>query len=301
MKAGKLNSVSVFANYKGSADKKYKSSAQNFAELLNAAADLSHEVELGCHLTITSGKPLTGDKMSFVCDEKGYFRSYTEMPNFKKPEQLKALKDELMLQIAELKKVDEKAVRHLTNHHNSLTLFPHHFNVYMEIARDLKLPMRSPCNRPELRQNVYLRFLNYKLKDDIHSIDRDIIFKFANEIADYFKSNANGVLSPEAFDSRHYGPISFLPARLMQLFMVGQKRKKLDNLCKSLIDSGEKSLELLLHLAKPSGLGVDRSKEIDYPGVDRGYFDSRVLEYLSIMGYDQEKWKEIEMKTWKYL
>jgi len=295
----KLNSVSVFSNYNGS--DKYDSSETNFRKLLDKAANLPFETEFGCHLTITSGRPITGDKMNFVCDDKGYFRSYTEMPNFKKPEQLQALKEELIAQVEYLERIQKGSVRHLTNHHNSLTLFPHHYDVYMEVARLMKIPMRSACVRPELKQNIYLRFLNYSLKDDIHAIDREKLRDFATKIVSYFNDNANGVKAPQVLDSRHYGPLSFLPVRLAQPLLVSQKRKNLDALFSDFTASNDNSIELLLHLATPKWSGVDTSKDLDYPGVDRGYFDSRVIEYLSITGYDIKKWKDITVKVWKYL
>jgi hypothetical protein len=223
--------------------------------------------------------------------------SYTEMRNYKKTEELDLLRNELCAQVESLN-ADDFKVKHLTNHHNSLTLFPHHFNIYMEVARKFRIPMRSTCIRPEKRQNLYLRFLNYKLRDNIHSLDRDQIRKFAGEIEAYFNANAKGVKAPQILDSRHYGPVSILPARLIEFLLVRQKRKGLDNLYELFRNASENTLELLFHIAKPSGFRADRGNDIDYPGVDRGYFDSRVIEFRSLMGYNLNEWDGVALRGW---
>lgn len=291
----KLNSVSVLSNFDG--DAKYPGSLDNLETLLNETSDISDDLDIGCHLTITSGKPVTGDKMAFACDAHGNFLGYTEMKNYKTPDELKALKEELCEQVKRLESRNNFKVKHLTNHHNSLTLLPHHFSVYMEVARLFHLPMRSARVEPAGKQNFYLRFLNFKLRDDMNPADRDDVARFANEINDYFKVYNNGVKSPEVLDSRNYGPVSFIPTHWIQAALVGQKRQNLNKLYQSFTASDRDSLELLLHLAK----GNDTSPDLDYSGVDRGYFDSRNAELAAIMGYDLNAWENVEIKGWKNL
>ncbi|MFL5751952.1 MAG: ChbG/HpnK family deacetylase [Bacteroidia bacterium] len=298
-KSRRLNSVSVLANFAG--NENYPGSLDNLEHLLNETSDLPDELEIGCHLTITSGKPLTGDKMSFACDSQGYFLGYTEMKNYKNPEELAAIKEELCEQVKQLESRGNFKVMHLTNHHNSLTLLPHHFSIYMEVARLFHLPMRSTRVRPEGRQNFYLRFLNFKLRDDMNPADRADIERFAREVEDYFRVYNAGIKAPEVLDSRNYGPISFIPTRLVEYLLVAQKKQNFDKLYRSFINAQEDSLELLLHLAKGSGaLGVDHSHDLDYPGIDRGYFDSRVAELSAVMGYDFN-WENVEIKGWREL
>src|SRR5688500_6181825 len=90
VKAGKINSVAVLPNYDGNGH--YASSVQNLQRLLNLS---DGNVDIGCHLTITSGKPVTTDKMAFACDSEGNFKSFTAMRNYHTAEQLKAIEDEL--------------------------------------------------------------------------------------------------------------------------------------------------------------------------------------------------------------
>jgi predicted glycoside hydrolase/deacetylase ChbG (UPF0249 family) len=294
VKEGKVNSVAVLSNFDGHGP--YPGSVQNLQRLI---AESKGRAEIGCHLTITSGKPITGDKMKFACDASGNFLSYTNMRNFKSPEELSALEEELCEQVKRLESVDGFKVKHLTNHHNSLTLFPHYFKIYMEVARKFNLPMRSTLIRPEKRQNFYLEYLNRQLSDNMNAIDRDEMQKFAGSIGDYFKTNADTLKSPQVLDSRHYGPVSLLPlVRLAEVLLVRQKRRGMDELYKSFSSGGENSLEFLLHLARPGRFSVERSRDLDYTGIDRSYFDSRAIEFKSIMGYDMGKWEGIERKGW---
>jgi predicted glycoside hydrolase/deacetylase ChbG (UPF0249 family) len=294
----KLNSVAVLMNYDGDKEKNYKSSVDNLKVLLDQT---SGDIEIGCHLTITSGQPINKGKMDFACDEKGNFLSYTEMRNYKKPEELKAIKEELCEQVKRME-INSFKPRHLTNHHNSLTLFSHHFDIYMEVARLFNIPMRSTNVEPKGKQNFYLNFLNHKLQDDIHAIDRDEMMKFANEINDYFSANAKGIKSPKTLDSRHYGPLNFIPfARMAELAFVLQKKVQLNNLYETFNSSKAESLELLLHLAKANGLRVERDNDIKYTGIDKSYFDSRAIEFRSIMSYDLTNWNGVEVKGWGHL
>ena len=90
----KVNSVAAFSNFDGS--RKYKGSVANAKILLDKT---NGNVDLGCHLTITSGSPITGDKAADWCDEDGYFRPFNE---FKRSHDLKALKNELYAQVDSL-------------------------------------------------------------------------------------------------------------------------------------------------------------------------------------------------------
>lgn len=294
VKEGKINSVAALANFDGHGQ--YPGSVENLKRLIGVAEG---KAEIGCHLTITSGKPVTGDKMKFACDAAGNFLSYTSMRNFKTPQELKALEEELCEQVKRLESVNGFKAKHLTNHHNSLTLFPHHFKVYMDVARKFNLPMRSTLIRPDKRQNFYMQYLDRRLSNSIHAIDRDEMLKFAKGIGDFFKAEGTALKSPQVLDSRHYGPVSLLPlVRLAEQLLVRRKRKGMDELYASFKAGEENSLEFLLHLARPGRFSVDRSRDLDYTGIDRSYFDSRAIEFKSIMGYDTGQWEGVARKGW---
>src|SRR4051812_27086814 len=63
---GKVNSVAVLPNY--------KDSIKNTKELLEA---VQNKVEIGCHLTITSGKPLVATTETFMNGSS--FRSFDNL------------------------------------------------------------------------------------------------------------------------------------------------------------------------------------------------------------------------------
>jgi predicted glycoside hydrolase/deacetylase ChbG (UPF0249 family) len=297
VREGKLNSVAVLSNFNGHGQ--YPGSVENLGRLIEASEG---RADIGCHLTITSGKPITGDKVKFACDAHGNFFSITNLRNFKSPEELRALEEELCEQIKRLESVNGFKVKHLTSHHNSLTLFPHHFKVYMEVARKFNLPMRSTLIRPRKRQSFYLKYLNHRLSGTIHAMDRSEMMKFARGICDYFKANSGTLKSPQVLDSRLYGPVSpSLLVRLVEGLLVRLKRRSMDKLYESFKAGEENSLEILLHLARPGLFSVDRSRDLDYTGIDRSYFDSRVIEFKSIMGYDMGKWEGVERKGWAEL
>jgi predicted glycoside hydrolase/deacetylase ChbG (UPF0249 family) len=297
--AKKINSVSVLSNYDGNGI--YPSAKKNIELLLNKTS--GNIADLGCHLTVTSGKPLTGDKMNFACDKNGYFLSFDNFKNFKEASQLAALKEELVQQVKRMQEVTGCQVKHLTNHHNSLTLFPHHIKIYMEVAKQLGVPMRSTNILPKSRQNIYIQFLNAKLIGDVVRSERNEMKAFAKDVNQYFSKNSNGVKSPSDLDSRHYGPIPVLgtQSNLIQKVVIKEKRKKLDDFFNVFNSDNRTNSELLLHLYKNESDKINEYKDLDYPGVDRNYFDSRSLEFKSIMEYDQSQWNQIKLKGWDLL
>lgn len=71
---GKVNSVAVLPNYRNTLAN---------TQLLLQQTD--GKAEIGCHLTFTSGKPLTFDSNPKIKDfcQNGYFADYTEMKYYK--------------------------------------------------------------------------------------------------------------------------------------------------------------------------------------------------------------------------
>lgn len=304
VKENKVNSVAAFANYKGEvlpgapAGTRFEDALTNLRWLINETEEQNPDI--GCHLTVTSGKPLTGNKMDFACDRNGNFYSFGNFKNFKEKSQLKNLYDELCAQIEELKSVPGCKVKHLTNHHNSLTLFPHHFEVYVNVAAKFKLPMRSADVRPKGKQSLYVYILDRLLTGDIPKSEREEMNAFQTKIAEEFRKNHFGVKAPDYLESSHYGPPGVVPAaRLLSHPLVHKKHKQLDSFFNDFRKSGEKSVELLLHIAKPSGITVERSRHLDYSGVDRSYFDGRAIELKSILNYPVDHLAGIERRGWE--
>lgn len=298
VKARKVNSVATLSNH--------TDSAANVKRLLDDP-EVPDDVEIGCHLTITSGRPLTGDKMDFACIN-GYFRLYNEFRNFTGREQLDALEKELEAQIETLngikstdgtKKVE---VKHLTNHHNSLTLFKHHFNVYMNVARRFGIPMRSTNIQPSADQRQYNLLLRLRLMDDMRFHERREMKQFSDEITEYFRTNANGVKAPAILDSHHYGPLPPRDIWPMALDNLTQKKHRdLQDLFAAFREWPEDSMELMVHLAEGDVGNINTYPEIDYPGVDTKYFDSRVVELNSLLNFPFNTLEGIAQKGWRDL
>ena len=115
--AGKVNSIAALPNYDGMTKKrkkKYKTSAENAKILLDKT---NGKGEIGCHLTLTSGRPIT--KAKSMIDSEGYFRGVYEFKRSIKP---KELREELNAQV----KVFTEAnipITHLSCHHNACLLY----------------------------------------------------------------------------------------------------------------------------------------------------------------------------------
>lgn len=304
LKARKINSVAAFANFEGkpatAASAAISSSVENARELHNRFGD---NVDIGCHLTITSGKPVTGDKIDFMCNA-GYFRDYTEILFFRSPAQLKLLEEELCAQVDQLVHTAGVPVKHLTCHHNSLCLIEEYFHVYLEVARKFKLPMRSVNVRPEKENNLYLKHIYRKLRDDMPAEDRHEVLRYKDIITHCFGEHCDGVRSPDRVDSTHYGPVGLFPGLFVGLLkglFAWNKNRQLKNMLEEFEASEERHLELMLHLGNNKNKHITQQVSTMYPGVAPNYFDSRAAELKSILKYAFENHQEINRNGWRAL
>lgn len=298
---GKVNSIAALPNYDGmnkKGKKKYKTSAENAKILLDKT---NGKGEIGCHLTLTSGRPIT--KAKSMIDEKGYFRGIYEFKRTIKP---KELREELNAQV----KVFTEAnipITHMSCHHNVLTFFPELYKEYLKVCKDNKLAIRSANSHPEKSMNKFLSFLKVKLLDDMKKGDRKEIKRFSKKAPkQFFDENVKGKFKTTNFhDSGHYGPIPGSRIRKSQKNInrwVAKKHNVLHESLKKLIKSNEEdSMEFILHITKNKIKATNKYKDIDYPGIDPKYFDSRYLEYQSIMKFDFSKYPNIELASWKKL
>ncbi len=298
---GKVNSVAALPNYDGmtkKGKKKYRNSAENAKRLLDKT---NGKVQIGCHLTLTSGRPITEAKS--MIDSEGYFRGIYE---FRRSINLKELREELNAQV----KVFTEAnipVTHLSCHHNALTFFPELYEEYLKVCKDYKLAIRSGNSRPKKSMNKFLSFLKVKLIDDMKRSDRKEIKKFAKEVPkQFFEEKIKGKFKTTSFhDSGHYGPIPGAPIHNTKEnieLWIGKKHYVLDKSLRKLVKSDEHdSMEFILHIAKNKLQKPDKYEDIDYPGIDQKYFDSRYLEYKSIMSFDFSNYPNVEFGSWKKL
>ncbi len=299
--AGKVNSVAALPNYDGMTKKrkkKYKTSAENAKILLDKT---NGKGEIGCHLTITSGRPIS--KAKSMVDSAGYFRGIYE---FKRTIKRKELREELNAQVKVFTEADIP-ITHLSCHHNVLTFFPEFYEEYLRVCKDYKLAIRSANSRPKKSMNKFLSFLKIKLMDDMKRRDRKEIKRFAKKApTEFFKNNIKGKFKTTTFhDSSHYGPIPGAPIRKSKKNIhnwIGKKHVVLNKSLERFAESdSEDSMEFILHVAKSKIKSPNKYKDIDYPGIDPKYFDSRYLEYKSIMSFDFLQFKNVELGSWNDL
>jgi predicted glycoside hydrolase/deacetylase ChbG (UPF0249 family) len=284
---GKVNSVAAISNY--------EDSVRNVKDLMSEFGD---SVDIGCHLTITSGKPLVlGDNDAFT--NGGYFRSYGELKITRIERQNDELEKELSAQIQVF--LDNGIpVSNLSCHHTSLTFTESLFRVYLKVAQKFNLPMRSVNIIPFGKDNTYRTILQLALADDVPASKLREIKRFGEEIADFMQNNYPSVKTPSILESRHYGPPPFID--VWDISLPRRIREKhqdiIDFLEEMLAHENYGYSELMLHLIKS---GVEDGK-VDYPGIAKNYFDSRNLEFLSINSFDFGPYSDrIKRIRWKEL
>lgn len=272
IESGLVKSVAVFANGKYSIQK---------AKALIAKYP---DVELGVHLTISSGKPILAyEKVPTLCDSKKNFWSFKNFSNKIDESELEA---ELDAQIMVFKN-NNIPIYHLSSHYSLLILFPKYFKIFLNVARKHNLKIRSPKVKPVFRQNTFLLYMRAVMIEDINPVVSREIEIFGTIINKYFKNNANGVKTLDYLDTDHYGPIP-MSKITSKRELARKKKKKVDNLfdrLEKLKKSRYKIAEFVLHLHKDELKSHSQyKKEIptDYPGIDYKYFDSRVVELHSI-------------------
>lgn len=286
VKAGKVNSVAAFANY--------KDSVANARGLVKDAADTGKHMDLGVHLTISSGQPVLEEARNAdygLCDKNGKFKSFTELSNSKINTDI--LRKELLAQVEQFT-ANGIPAKHLSCHHNTLTTFEKLFKVYVDVARETELKMRSVAIEPVNKNNLYVKvFLGIKLSDDNDQQDIRQMKQFLKQIRGKFQEYSdNLVKSPSYLESAYYGPLPLVAIRGTALDkQIADKKKDLQDIVKRFGAAPDaNSMELMVHLRK-GGVSIwDKySKEVDetgYQGIDPKYFDSRVVEFESLMQTD---------------
>jgi predicted glycoside hydrolase/deacetylase ChbG (UPF0249 family) len=277
---GLLNSVEVFTNYKDS-----------LKNIKNLVAENSHvNFEIGVHLTITSGKPITqnDDLNPILVEPNGFFKEFTDLGSGAPH---KALYDELMAQIEVIKEVPDlkDKLTHLTCHHNSLWFYPKYTEVLEQVLKDTNLPVRNPKAIPKWKNTVYYLKVasskGSKENEDRMLIKKALIMRNNNSFPNkkleykapsYLNTNAMGTL-----------PIAKIKKEEKEAKILSKKDKIAEILEKSINKKSkaeELLIEIMFHLRKGElGSGHDQYKKeienLDYSGIDHRAFDSRLIEY----------------------
>jgi predicted glycoside hydrolase/deacetylase ChbG (UPF0249 family) len=297
VEAGKINSVAVFANGFGLKKK---------IERLEAAAKRGGvNLEVGCHLTTCSGSPLTKVTKNFV-DGK-VFKPYNRVRRSsreEKPKELESLYLELEAQIKALQSITE--VSHLTCHNNTLSWFEDYFEVYLKVAKDFGLPIRSPLFVPEDQFDRYQKamgLLNYRLagKKRTRLLYRDWRESYRQKYPGIVKKY--GVVHPTILFSGHYGPPPLIA--LNEGDLEGELVRKKAAMAEvfNILVQEHRTVEVVFHLIVHNMAKRKKFKGLLkkgwYSGVNHKYVDGRITEMRSLMALNRPD--EVQFESWKNL
>ena len=287
--AHRINSVAVLTNV----GENGIIAAQRTRELMEKAQETFTDLDIGVHLTISSGKPLLENtaKLTGLCDKKGNFKSYKELDrsSIDYPQALVQLKHELQAQIDVLKNAGIEP-KHLSCHHNTLLCFDSLMEIYVDLAKTNKLPMRSVVIEPSFRNNLYTNvILSLALHGDNNRFEIAEMQRLMRKIKERFNFYSLGVVkTPDYVDSDFYGPIP--SARIFGRDIAKKcvlRKRRMDDIFERFVNSQESVMEFMVHLRKGE-VSFWRSyrnevKDADYTGIDHRYFDSRVIEFQTLM------------------
>lgn len=276
---GLINSVAAFAN------------GTNGLKRLKRLAPLQDKADIGCHISITSGKPLTDMKyFTRTLNGRKYFRTFTELERPKNDAEKEAAKKELKAEINASIDLMEKAgitVKHLSSHHNSLIFFPEYFEASVEIARERNIKLRSTTIIPKGKNNLYIAQLAVRSLDNLGVKDALGLFKFMRNIEKWKTGYGQPIPAmPDSIDGSHYGPLGIDNIKTKGEFKR-EVRRKVKGLKKNIEDLADNAvIEYCIHLTDPDGMSTytftDENHADYYPGVDWKYFDSRKVEFASL-------------------
>jgi predicted glycoside hydrolase/deacetylase ChbG (UPF0249 family) len=296
--AGKINSVAVFANGFGLKKK--------IERLESAAKRGGVNLEIGCHFTTCSGSPLTQVTKNFVNGNS--FRPYHKVRRASRAEkerELDSLYRELHAQVEALKHITE--VSHLTCHNNTLSWFEDYFRVYLKVANELNLPIRSPLFVPQDQFDRYqmaMGLLNYQLtgKKRTRLSYKSWRENYRNKYPSLIKSN--NIAHPAILFSEHYGPPPLVS--LNEGDLEGELKRKKSAIAELFNKHVQehKEVEVVFHLIENN---PSKRRKIQgllkrgwYSGVNHKYVDGRMTEMRSLMainlpeGVEFEQWKNLK-------
>lgn len=326
VRAGRINSVAVFANGR---DDHWQDSIAQLIEAgdearIAAPPGTRHTLEIGLHLTLTSGWPIVGhdalrEQRRRRCDrgDEGACQ-FHHVNDFNFGVERDIVYEELQAQYCKLAttlsalQVDRPhdapryEIMHLSSHYNILNLNLNQFEAFVDLARITATPIRSPIVVPEER------FIALLVKIFVHTFgntDRAVrsqCIRNLKKARDFFTQHRNTLVVPDSLDVSHYWPvISLGPLPLFRRRKVNVWRGKLTE--RLAADSGEKTREFVFHIIGNDSAAFRRRKAkrwaTKYPGVAWKRFDSRLIEMRSLMGLTDEHLKEagVEFGSWKEL
>ncbi len=305
VKAGKVNSVAALPNH----GPKGTRSVANVVKLLEAAEASGHgKLELGVHLTITSGSPVLGRaQVPSLCRPlhskkpgmawEDDFKPFTKINRLSKAG-LKELRAEMEEQVEVFKRAGI-SIHHLSSHHNSLFFYEEFYNVLLQVARNHRVPIRSFNVKPGY-YNTLFKLVKLKTLNPSSERLRKLTVSFCN--------TSGPIKMP---DFAHLGHFGLHTSRKISTPAVERliKRKK-EKILRAINEFKEtvdkKHLEILVHLRKGEKLQtqLEYNQEVfkvKYAGIDPKYFNNRILEYQSILKADFLSTSSKSWGSWQML
>jgi predicted glycoside hydrolase/deacetylase ChbG (UPF0249 family) len=139
LQKGVINTISVLMNPHGKGNKQIE--IQTRIEQIRQLKLLFPNVNIGIHLSITSGKAITETAVNSLL--KTNSEEFMDIQNFDYDKIcLNELKTELENQIKAFPQ--ELKIDHLSTHNGILTIFKDFFQIYTGIAKEFNIPVRQP-------------------------------------------------------------------------------------------------------------------------------------------------------------
>ncbi|NBC24145.1 MAG: ChbG/HpnK family deacetylase, partial [Bacteroidetes bacterium] len=296
----RINSVAILPNGNKLESRIFK--------LQNAIPD-DLQVELGCHLTFCTGKPVSKAVPSQNFMDGKFFKSFkkTQRAHINEREaELEFLKTEITAQINRIEDLCGR-IDHITCHHNTLMWFEDYFDALLEKAKKkdgTPIPIRSPYFLPDNLFDTYTK-LAIPFKNGF-------FFLRGNNTQESYKKWRQGydelvpkklkdtnVLNPTGTFTKHYGPAGGLRLKDGEIdFQVAQRKHPA---LTEFLTSGENGVfEVVFHLIQDdysrrnkfrkklkSHKKKKRWKQNRYPGINHGYVDGRMAEMRSLMSFSR--------------
>ncbi|WP_420581538.1 ChbG/HpnK family deacetylase [Reichenbachiella sp.] len=289
--AGKINSVDSFSNHH-----QFESKIKHLMDECDGS-----KFEVGCHLTISSGKPVSGRKIGLLTRRgtlslrKGkYFKKYTQMRRTRHTHrELNDLHYELSKQVEQFDKFNIP-ITHLSNHHNTLFFFQDYHELFFRVAKENNLAVRSPLNIPKAMNDLYMSMVVLRMFDNMSKENRHRILTHTRRMRSFLAHYEDLPSMPIALNTVHYGPLALPTNQLTDQEVSAFADEKNLALREELsVDAPEEEvMEYVFHLIDDdySKLGEyckqTKFSKSKYTGIDSGYFDSRMAEQRALLNFD---------------
>jgi predicted glycoside hydrolase/deacetylase ChbG (UPF0249 family) len=242
---------------------------QKISRLKNA----NPTIGIGLHLTITSGKPLTAPQ--YIASEKdGILCFKTPKKIVLKKIPISDVENELMAQLNQMRQVLGNQIDHISCHHNILYLYPSLFEVYLKIAKEANLPIRTPRNCISQTKFSPLRALNPALIPPY--IEDAFNVMNPHNIVPALKAVSNENVTKQEND------LAFKNINTSSYFLIhhyGNQINEVFETTYNLIGENE-TCEQIMHLAR----AANDEDLIDFPnGINKNYLVDRNKELILIM------------------